>query len=370
MHQAALDLFLDQTERSQLHFNLGLELYTRYFRGTSAAVEKKWSDKVENERQRQQLLFLCVDRLNSGVEAMNRGNQSLSLQLCEMNLEAASRAADLAAFDHSLIYTENGLELLHALGGDYWTNHYELSLGLHLLFARMCFVNGTERDTELIDTVDTILEKAKCEKDTTDARFTLIQYLAARGKFADMVDAMYATLEHYGESLPPNPTPKDARAAYEDIAARLGKMTDDEIADLPSIEKHPLKNTCIHLLDTMHHPLDHTKYGPSLQVLCACKMVDMTLKYGLGGSSASAFGIYGNCILAEFHDIQLSNRVANLANRLFNQMRDLSKSSEVAMHLSVLGGLISWSKPLGACMDEVLECYRTGMRLGMMGDAF
>jgi predicted ATPase len=114
------------------------------------------------------LLFLCVDRLNSGIKALDKNLPHFQLQLCRLNFEAAKKAVDLAAFEHALAYCQNGLALLQEEEDNCWEKHYDLSLGRNTLHACMCLPTG--QDMALRASVQLVVQHAKTIEDSTESR--------------------------------------------------------------------------------------------------------------------------------------------------------------------------------------------------------
>jgi len=364
VHQAALDLFSNELERSQLNWNLGMELLTRYF-----------SDTDPNNREgnrRENLLFLCVDRLNAGIDALRKADDSPPLQfkLCQLNFKAAKRAAELAAFEYSLFYSRKAIEMLKILNKDYWSEHYVLSLELHVLYARMCFCLGGECDEEIMPTINLIAEKAKQIEDCFDAWTTLIEFMSSRVKLVEMRAAIMEIFGKIGEPFDWKPTRTMVLDEMDKLATRLSKISDEQILNLPiAIEKHPMKDFCMRILHSING-LSIYAHGSLVQAMCAFRMVELTLDYGLGDFSAGAFANLANAVVLEFFVTDLGTRSAQLAIKLLDKLRPRTNASEARDMVMIAGVLYSWHKPISLSVDYLLQAYRIAMRNGFVSVAF
>jgi len=141
----------------------------------------------------QELLFLCTDRLNSGLSFIDKADYGLRLKLCGFNLRAARLAADLSAFELALAYSKKGLGILNEFE-TCWTEYYNLSLGIHTLSARMCLFAGNSHAEDLLTTVEVILQNAKTFEASLEARFTLLDFYRGTAKYPDMVTTMFEML--------------------------------------------------------------------------------------------------------------------------------------------------------------------------------
>jgi hypothetical protein len=314
VHQAVMDLFVNKSEQPELHFHLGMELYRRYF-------ENHNEESSLLEANDSHLLFLCADRLNSGIKAIDENLPHFRLKLCRLNFEAAKKAADLAAFEHAFAYCQNGLELLP--NESCWEQHYHLALGLNTLDACMCLPTG--HDKALRSSVELVVQHARGIEDSTDAWFTLLQFLRDRGIYEEMGLTAYSILESIGDALPRDPSDKAALVEFKRVTARLESKTDEEILNLRSIDKYPLKDfclfVCLFVCSSIYQGLMHF-HSSAVRVFFACRMMDFTLEYGLGGTSASAFGCFQSCCLSEYFETRVAARAGNLA-LAYNKSRNM-----------------------------------------------
>lgn len=356
VHQAAMSLFVEESVRARLHYHLGMELYNRYF-------------CVGNSlKTNEHLLFLCVDRLNSGIKAMDQRKQSFKIQLCRLNFLAAKQAIRITAFEHGLVYCKNGLDLLLEEGCNSWQQHYDLALQLHCLYARICLCAGSDHDNDLKTSVDLIVLNAKSIEDSMEARFTLLECYRDRGKIDEMVSTAHTMIEMVGEDFPKDPSMNAAQADFKKARAALEKATDDDILSLPSIEKYPLKEFCVRVWVCIYMGLRLAR-SSALQIVCVCRMLDFTLKYGLGQSSAAAIGCFSQCCLSEFFETRLATRMANLVVRFMEDHRGRLGNVEAEVRNMISGGLWTWHKPLALSVEYALETYRIGMRSGEVASA-
>ena len=93
-----------------------------------------------------------------------------------------------------------------------------------------------------------------------------------------------------------------------------------------------------------------------------CRMVELTIKYGLGPSSAASFAYFGNNMCSEYFDeIRLCGRAVDIAKKLLNKIP--ATVSECYVRFSTIF-LYHWYKPIVTGCEAVLDTYRIGMRDG------
>ncbi|CAB9517757.1 Transcriptional regulator [Seminavis robusta] len=352
--EAALLLIANDAERSQLHFQIGHELYNRHFApGVDASMKE--------QEHTDQILFLCVDQLNSGIDAICLCDErGIQLSLAELNFQAAKKAAEFSSFDHAMVYAKNGIELLEK--ESCWKENYDLALGMHTIFVQMSFCTGSNDMLEQM--VGVITSNSKNVVDSTKAWLVLIEYLGFGNRFEEMLQTILHVFELAGEELAPDPTMEYARTKFEQTAAKLNKLTDDDILNLPTSDD-PLKEFCIRVLGSAHSPVNHLK-GPRAQITYACKMVDLTLEHGLGRSSADAFSVFSSSILSEFYETRLAARAGALTLKLTEKLHLTERAASARV---CAANQFTWHKPLSLSLDYLMETYQMGLRSGEVGAA-
>ena len=250
--EATLQL-ADNAERARIHWNLGLELYSRFF-GSNVDLT---TSSAENTDTWKEYVFLCVNRFNSGIEANGGKHSNLNEDLLKLNQLAARRAADLSAFDDAFVYAKNAMDLLSHIE-DSWSTQYNLSLSVHSLYLQMCHCSTSGKEGDLEGTFHLIQKNSKTIEDSMDASLVLLSYYAFTTRFEDMLQTANEIFDVVGESMPRNPSKNEARQEFKKIAKLFNEITDEEILEgLPSISDHPLKEYCLRAMDTICYPLNH-----------------------------------------------------------------------------------------------------------------
>ncbi|CAJ1947783.1 unnamed protein product [Cylindrotheca closterium] len=273
-----------------------------------------------DKEQLQDHLFIVADLINHGE--VTAGN---AIECATLNLRAARKARNIAAFQSASSYASNGILVLPR---DKWTSHRELTVELCTMGAMMelALENGEAFD----DYSAMVFDQKDCtEIEAMPLKVSRVCKLSTVDvEYQEAVDYGLATLKDWGTSilrtkwrLPLQARTKLSKTicmaksapAPEDIHDTLGTITDPELLNTMKMLSN-LGNAC------------WVSKQVFLNILVICKIVELTLKHGLNDAAAPAFASLGMLTIAVRHDVKTGSRFARLALAIQDHMNASSKA--------------------------------------------
>ena len=253
-----------ESERPRFHDKLGRKLW------------KSFEEKELDEH-----IFVVLDQLMA-QETCRDGEEETVSSYC---LRAAEKAFQMSMFSKASTYLEYGIK---QLGDHGWRHTYPLTLKLHNAAAEVACCTG--QYVRVDDLVKAVLAHTRSFADSLHARATYIHSLGSAGRPLNAIDAALSTLEKLNEFLPPYPSTFQTMRLLWRTKRQLRQMSDGKLSRLPVMtDKHKLAS-----MQILSSILLHSLYArPSLLPIIACRMVTLTLEYGVCAPSSVGFAYYG-----------------------------------------------------------------------------
>lgn len=174
-----------------------------------------------SQQELEENYYTVLRQFHLGSESIT--DQSERYSIAALCLRATELAVHNGDFQSASLYVHFGVCLLR---NNCWKDEYELSLALYNACAEIAYSNSKfERVKSLVQSV---LENARCFRDTLRARASRIYVLSSQYKIPEAVEESLAVLAELGEPLPPNP--KTRQVLFQFMAAqRLLKGKTNEI---------------------------------------------------------------------------------------------------------------------------------------------
>jgi hypothetical protein len=306
-----------------------------------------------NEKKLEEELFVVVD-------LRNKGQVSKQPEFAQLNLRAAEKARSISAFYSASKYAANGIELLPS---DKWTTHRTLTLRLYTIVAQVELALGhceaaeaysnevlNREDCSMMETLPLRIAKAAkiCTVDlkfyeTIETSLKLLKELGCKMLWSRATASVQAitTLMRTIKVAKKAPAPKD-------IYEKLGAMTD------------PKHRAIMHLLARICYACYNVE-NIFLTVLGTCKIVKMTLKYGVSDVCAPGFTGLGMMALVVQKDFDAAKSFAEMGLAVQKAVRT---SREAATLFLAHTYSLAWTKPLQACILPFADGYTSGIRTG------
>eukprot|EP00980_Cylindrotheca_fusiformis_P016426 scaffold4897_cov129-Cylindrotheca_fusiformis.AAC.3 len=294
------------------------------------------------------------------VDLINRGRVSKRHEFAMLNLRAAEKAKKVSAFQGAAKYASNGIKLLPS---DKWTTHRSLTLALYTIGSEVELALGHGDSAEIYSNM--IMDRREF---TTMEVLPLKMAKAAKIctidlKFKETIQICLGLLKELGVDLlwsrvtiPVQAvtallrTIKMAKKAPlpTDIYGKLGRMKD------------PKHRAAMLLLSRLGYACYRTE-DKFLNILSTCKIVEMTLKYGVCEVSSPGFSLLGAAAVVVQQDYETAANFAEVALALQKASRALREAESFYIaHVYCL----AWSRPLQHCLASAGDGYVSGMRSG------
>ncbi|KYF88955.1 protein kinase, partial [Sorangium cellulosum] len=261
-------------------------------------------------------LFDVVDHLNSAGDLMKDPEERM--ESARLNLQAAARAEESAAFAAALKYLEHGMAMLPA---DAWTTDYELAFLYHTKKGLLESLCG--RHDDALATLTVTFDRAKGRRHQTEVRRLKMKVEILKNDLPAAMDEGLAALRAYDIHLPPYP---DDGALAAELARTLEIIGDRPIAslvDLPALDD-PEIAALQDLLQEMFSPT--YQLGTNNFGITVMKALQGSLLHGISKSSIYAYVNFGTFLCAGL-DIEKGYAFGRAAVRLNERCPDAKSES-------------------------------------------
>ena len=300
-------------------------------------------------------IFVVVNLLNEGaVPTEPQGRARLS----ELNLQAAQRAVELAAFESASRYASKGIDLLTA---DRWSQHYDLSLQLYSTATEVDGLLG--HCNKMQESCSEVLNQINCPLlDRLRVYNALLEYLGFQeDRPGEAIELCLDVLRQLGCKFPRNAVAIASstilwlsRSKSIIMSRRMQEIVQSRIMTNP---KHV---ACMKLLDRL---ATFCYVGSSsLFPLVVLRSLRLTLRHGLCESAPSAFALVGVLLITAFKDFQGGSDYGRLALSLLDKLQCKNVESRTLMITHYL--VLPWTSPVHSMVNPLLKAYETGMQTG------
>jgi len=333
IQQAAYSL-IPQSQRQQLHLQIGRLLQQRYADDSTAPV------------------FEIANHLNSARSLINQTDEINSL--AQLNCQAGIRALDSAAFDAALEYLQTGIELLSV---DCWQENYPLSLSLFTSCAETAYIKA--RFDQMNSMINEVIQHADSLLDKVRVYEIQIQSHVARNQFEQAMQVALSVLQMLGVSMPAHPGKHHIWQGILRTQWLLHRRQREQILNAPTMDD-PHHLAALSILASM---FGATKFSnSSLRPLVMAKEVELTLTHGLTAHSSMAFAGYGGILCGQYHAIDKGYELGLMAMEL-----DQRQPARLVQHktISLFNTYVRhWKEPLTNILHSLLEGHQQALDCG------
>jgi len=335
--QQASYALIPEEERTMMHVTIGRTLYEGL-----------------TPTELQENLFLVVNQLILGIPLLT--SEVDKNGLAALALDAGTKASKAGDFATARMYFQTGVDLL---GPRHWRDEYHLSLNLFNSLAEADL--SCDEFEKLDSTIDEILMNCRSPRDEIQPNVTRILSLSERGQFAEALQVGFRVLsETLGESFPSKPRPVYLIMDIVKLQKKLKAKSDEELLSLPPMDNH-YKMAAMHVL--AHMAASAYCGGPDWFPFILCRLVNLSLKYGL--SDASGFGLVSYAmIMTHVGDYDQACRFAELGHKMV--LRDEYARSKwfSRVQFLVYAAIYPWKKPILESLDHLPAGIAAGLDSG------
>lgn len=296
-------------------------------------------------------VFDIANQLNRGAPLLR--NRDEKAQVAAIDLRAGRKAKASGAYASACAYLAAGMNLLE---DEDWRGHYALMFSLWLERAECELLSGDfEKGEQLI--VE-LLHRGISKVDKSDAYHLTVQLHIVRGENSQAVASALTCLRLFGIDLPAHPSWEQVQAEYEAVWRNLEGRSIESLIDLPLVT-NPEMRAAMDLLSALHSPAYFTDFH--LYCLLVCRAANVSLRHGMNGAAARAYGVLGTIVGPVFQRYRDGYRFTKLACDLVEKHGFISHQARI--HLSM--GLVAiWTEPITTAIDFLQASFRTAIDTG------
>jgi PAS domain S-box-containing protein len=333
IQQAAYSLIPDE-HRADVHMHIG-----------RALLASMTADELSEH------LFDVANQLSRGAGRLIDRDEKA--QVATINLRAGRKAKASAAYASAREYFSTGMALLEERD---WSNQYELMFSLRLECAQCEVLTGNFDAAEQL--IVELLQRGASKVDRAATYRLKVQSHVLKSENQQAVTSALACVRLFGVDLPAHPTLHEVEAQYEIACQALGGRSLDSLIDLPPMTDPELQSL-MEVLSAATPPARFTDFN--LFCLLANLMVAISMRHGISGASAHAFGIWGFMLGPVFHRYQDAYCCVKLACDLVDKHGFIA--SRAKAHLT-MGMVALWTQPITTAIDSMRAAFRTAIETG------
>ena len=296
-------------------------------------------------------LFDVANQFNRGAALLVDRHERASV--AAINLRAGQKARASAAFASARMYFVTGMSVLDDTE---WDQRYELTFNLWLGCTECDVLNG---DFEKADNgIATLLHRAASTSDQAAAYHLKIQSHVMKSENQQAVDSALICLRLFGIDLPAHPTWGEVQAEYETLLQALDGRPIESLIDLP-LMADPEMTAATQILSD----LQPAAYLSDLRLCCLqiCRMVKISLQYGMSGACAHAYAYWGTMLGPVFHRYSDAYRFAKVACDIAEKH---SFDTYRAKIIYAMGRVAFWTQPIATAIDFLRQAPHSAIETG------
>lgn len=337
------------------HFLLEVEIKKsiHYLIG-NIIIEKNDDEHIQKQ------IFYVVDQLNYGLDLSS--SEEMSLKIANLNLKAAIKAKDSAAYDSANTYISVCKRILDQVseqkGSKYlWENHYQFVLAAMEEFTEIKYLTSAFKEVEHVSEI--VFENTKKAIDRARTYRIRILSLFAQNRSIEAINEGRVFLKLIGVTLPKKPT--DINIVIQLILTKIAliRTSIKRLSTYPEMSK----KEDLSAIQTLAG-LGVTAYisHPKLFPIVALKSIRHTLKYGIAPESPFIIGAYGTINCAVLGNIKQGVAFGKLALELSE--REFTRSLRGRTMFTVYALVWHWQNHLQESLEPLKAAYYLGLEKG------
>jgi len=332
--QEAAKSLINHHERSAFYLNIGRNLRYKL-------------DQVD----RVKYSYLIVNLLRKGAEKIDTEKEREDVAI--LSLETGKKAVKSSAFNLACDYMELGISLLRMSN---WQDQYELSVDLYNSAAEMEYCTGNHERVDSLTTEITL--NSRTFDDEIQARVTKIMSLGASRKAREAFNEGFVLLKGLGHPFPKRVNKFDIMVDLFKTKQALRRKTEPALLNLPwATDRGALASMTV--LNVLHTIAATSRLA--FTHLIACRLVRLTLKYGMCSTSFDGFSMYGGT-LVRMGDISEGYKYERFALRLNEKYPSIEIGTKILLGMAT--GSMPANEPFRNATTVMENASRSGLQLG------
>jgi PAS domain S-box-containing protein len=296
-------------------------------------------------------LFDIANQFNRGAERLVDRDEKA--RLATIDLRAGQKAKASAAYASAGAYFSAGMALLDETD---WGNHRELTFSLWLGRAECELLTGNFNTAEQL--IVELLQRGTSKVDKAAAYHLAVQLHIVRGDRPQAVASALTCLRLFGIELPAHPTSEQVHAEYETVWQTLNGRPIESLIDLPLITDPELR-VAMDLLSALILPAFLTDFN--LLYLLLCCTANVSLRHGMSGAAAHAFGVLGTIVGPAFQRYSEGYQFSKLACDLVEKHGFIAYQAKVR---HAMGIVAIWTEPITTAINLLQASFRSAIDTG------
>jgi PAS domain S-box-containing protein len=283
-------------------------------------------------------LFDVANQLNRGAALLD--DQDEKALVAAIDLRAGRKAKASAAFASACAYFAGGMAMLDERD---WGSRYELMFSLWLERAQCELLSGNfETAGQLIGE---LLQRGASKVDQAAVYHLKVQFHVLKSENQLAVASALTCVRLFGIDLPAQPTWEQVQTEYEKLWQTLDGRPIESLIDLP-----PMTDPGLRIAMEVLGGLTPAAYLTDFRFCCLqmCRMVTISMQYGVSAGSAQACGYLGTMLGPVFRRYRDAPRFAKLACDLVEKHGFISSHARV--HYA-MGRVAFWTQPITTAID-------------------
>jgi len=296
-------------------------------------------------------VFDVATQLNRGAELLIDHDEKVDV--AAFDLRAGRKAKASAAYAAALAYFAAGVALLDE--GE-WSSEYELMFSLRLESAECELVTGNlDRAGELIEQ---LLPRAASKIDGAAVYCLKVQLHVIRSEHRQAVTTALMCLRGFGIELPEHPSERDIEAESDAVSYALDGRSIESLIDLP-LMTDPESLTAMKVLSVLSMSAQFT----DLRLCClqACRVVNLSLRYGISGDSAAAYAFWGSLLAFVFPRYREGYLFSKLACDLVEKHSFTANRAAILVRFAYVSG---FTQPINNAIESSRRSVTAGIETG------
>ncbi|WP_242540536.1 trifunctional serine/threonine-protein kinase/ATP-binding protein/sensor histidine kinase [Trinickia mobilis] len=291
-------------------------------------------------------LFEVANQLNRGAASLTDGNEKF--QVATINLRAGRKAKGSAAYASASAYLAAGMALL---GENGWAGHHKLMFSLWLESAECEFLTGNLGKAEQL--IGELLQHGESKIDLAAVYHLKVELHVVKGEYPQGVDSALTCLGLFGIHIPAHPSAAQLQSEYDTVWRNLDGRPIESFIDLPLMVDDELQ-AAIEILAALHTSALFT--DANLYCLLQCRLVNLSMVYGMSGACARGYAALGHLLGMAFHRYEDGYRFVKLSCDLIEKHGYIAYKAK-AYYL--MAACVFWTRPI----SDVLEFHRESFRI-------
>jgi PAS domain S-box-containing protein len=325
---------IPESERAERHLGIGRELLA------SLTAD----DLAEH-------LFEVASQLIRGAELLIDHNEKV--HVATIDLRAGRKAKASAAYALARAYFLAGMTLLDETD---WSGRYELAFGLCLERAECDFLIGDfDRAEQLLQE---LLRRTALTVDEAAVHCLRIQLQIMKSENEQAVATGLTSLRQMDIDIPAHPTEDQVQAEHEALWHTLKGRPVESLVDLPLMTDQELQ-AATQVSSFLLASAFLTDFR--LYCLLTCRMVRITVEYGISRDSAFAFAQFGLSLGMLFRRWGEGYRFCKLAGDLAERHGATAGRARV---YGTIANVAVWTQPIATAIAFTRTCFRAAVETG------